>query len=328
MLLNEIFNPDVFQRGFETQAQYGRYHLTARHGQLPWLGHGREAKSSDQFRVEARLGRTLVGWVNFEVVDDHLEAIDVVVDKKHRRRGLATAMYRLARSLGNDIRPSSKQTGMGREFWRTKSPVQEHLDGSERDTLDQVLTGLCEMIVLGQQKDAEKYGLVAAALVDPKNVLTARVSSKQHDQWQHAERNAIDAYLESHDRIPPNSIIITTLSPCNRPMPDRYGESCEDLLEHYGIDRVYAGYRDPTQDDSRAFDIEYTHNQSLTALCRRFASEFLPAQLDELSFLGSQCTQDCSGHRAGYDWYKQNGRTPQSWSPSFNKGAALAQSGK
>ena len=177
MLLNEIFNPDVFQRGFETQAQHGRYHLTARHGQLPWLGHGREAKASNQFRVEARLGRALVGWVNFEVVGDHLEAIDVVVNAKHRRRGLATAMYRLARDLGNDIRPSSKQTGMGREFWRTKSPVDEQ-------------------------------------------------------------------------------------------------------------------------------------------------------QLDELSFLGSQCTQDCSGHRAGYDWYKLNGRTPQSRSPSFNKGAALAKSGK
>ena len=146
MLLNEIFNPDVFQRGFETQAQHGRYHLTARHGQLPWLGHGREA-------------------------------IDVVVNAKHRRRGLATAMYRLARDLGNDIRPSSKQTGMGREFWRSKSTVDEE-------------------------------------------------------------------------------------------------------------------------------------------------------QLDELSFLGSQCTKDCSGHRAGYDWCKRKGRTPQSWSPSFNKGAALAQSGK
>ena len=51
-------------------------------------------------------------------------------------------------------------------------------------------------------------------------------------------------------------------------------------------------------------------------------------QLDELSFLGSTCTKDCSGHRAGYSWYKQNGRDPQSWSPSFNKGAALAKSGK
>jgi hypothetical protein len=51
-------------------------------------------------------------------------------------------------------------------------------------------------------------------------------------------------------------------------------------------------------------------------------------QLDELSFLGSECTKDCSGHRAGYKWYKQKRQDPQSWSASFNKGAALARAGK
>lgn len=51
-------------------------------------------------------------------------------------------------------------------------------------------------------------------------------------------------------------------------------------------------------------------------------------QLDELSFLGSECTKDCSGHRAGYEWYKRKGYEPASWSNSFNKGAALAHAGK
>lgn len=51
-------------------------------------------------------------------------------------------------------------------------------------------------------------------------------------------------------------------------------------------------------------------------------------QLDELSFLGSECTKDCSGHRAGYNWYKRKGYEPASWSNSFNKGAALAHAGK
>lgn len=54
----------------------------------------------------------------------------------------------------------------------------------------------------------------------------------------------------------------------------------------------------------------------------------IPEQLDELSFLGSECTYDCSGHRAGYAWYHRNQRDPLSWSPSFNKGAALAKAGK
>lgn len=52
-------------------------------------------------------------------------------------------------------------------------------------------------------------------------------------------------------------------------------------------------------------------------------------QLDELSFLGSECTKDCSGHRAGYEWSKRRGlRQANSWSPSFNKGAGLAAAGK
>lgn len=51
-------------------------------------------------------------------------------------------------------------------------------------------------------------------------------------------------------------------------------------------------------------------------------------QLDELSFMGSQCTKDCSGHRAGYKWYKRRGYEPASWSRSFNNGAAIAASGR
>jgi hypothetical protein len=51
--------------------------------------------------------------------------------------------------------------------------------------------------------------------------------------------------------------------------------------------------------------------------------------LQELSFLGSPCTKDCSGHRAGYEWSKRKGlRQAQSWSPSFNNGAALAVAGR
>jgi hypothetical protein len=53
-------------------------------------------------------------------------------------------------------------------------------------------------------------------------------------------------------------------------------------------------------------------------------------QLAELSFLGSECTKDCSGHRAGYNWSRArggiDGNSP--YSPSFNKGAALAKAGK
>jgi hypothetical protein len=52
--------------------------------------------------------------------------------------------------------------------------------------------------------------------------------------------------------------------------------------------------------------------------------------LDELQFLGSTCTRDCSGHRAGYAWSQsQGGQVAQSpFSPSFNKGSQLYVDGK
>lgn len=46
-------------------------------------------------------------------------------------------------------------------------------------------------------------------------------------------------------------------------------------------------------------------------------------RLNELTFMGSPCTKDCSGHRAGYAWSKRKGgKVPTSWSKSFNNGAA------
>jgi hypothetical protein len=51
-------------------------------------------------------------------------------------------------------------------------------------------------------------------------------------------------------------------------------------------------------------------------------------RLKELTFMGSQCTKDCSGHRAGYNWSVGRGRrSAASWSNSFNKGAELAATG-
>lgn len=48
--------------------------------------------------------------------------------------------------------------------------------------------------------------------------------------------------------------------------------------------------------------------------------------LSELTFNGSQCTKDCSGHRAGYAWAMRNrGQRPSnSRSSSFNKGTKIA----
>jgi hypothetical protein len=62
----------------------------------------------------------------------------------------------------------------------------------------------------------------------------------------------------------------------------------------------------------------------------KYSPNIKEEQLDELTFLGSECTKDCSGHRAGYNWSRAQGGVDgmSPWSPSFNKGAALAKAGK
>jgi hypothetical protein len=94
-------------------------------------------------------------------------------------------------------------------------------------------------------------------------------------------------------------------------------QSPEQLLEQYPLETVlYSGTWD-LEDPETA----YQRSMVIGVKGRE--------QLDELQFLGSTCTKDCSGHRAGYEWSKRKGLVhAASWSPSFNKGAALAVAGK
>lgn len=199
------------------------------------------------------------------------------------------------------------------------------------DKLDRILVDLCGRVIKGQREHSN-LGMVAAAVLDPDNNVVSAVNYPDQDGARvHAERAAIDAYLEQYGEIPLGSIIITTLSPCTEDMPDRHGESCTDLINRSSVHKVYAGYADPSQDEVRKkFHVMTTTNPRIRELCKAFADTFLKDQLDELSFLGSPCTKDCSGHRAGYEWSKRKGlkQGNSPWSPSFNKGAALAVAGK
>ena len=93
--------------------------------------------------------------------------------------------------------------------------------------------------------------------------------------------------------------------------------SPEDLLQMYPLESVlYSGTWDLEDPET-----EYQRSMVIGIRGRE--------QLRELQFLGSTCTKDCSGHRAGYAWsQRKGGRIPYSWSPSFDKGAALQRAGK
>ena len=199
------------------------------------------------------------------------------------------------------------------------------------DKLDNILTELCSLIIQGQQK-SQDLGMVAAAVLDPDNNCVVGINyPAKGGQRVHAERAAIDSYYARFGPIPKGSIILTTCSPCTQTMSEREGINCSDLIDEIGVHKVYAGYQDPTQELGRKqYHLEITRNSKIEKLCKAFADTFLKDELNELSFLGSPCTKDCSGHRAGYAWSKARGGVDGNspYSPSFNNGARLAKDGK
>lgn len=119
--LAEKVNPKIFWKDFEEDKLIldGQFRLEARAG---WIKlSAKNPFVSDQFRITAKtIGGVLVAWVNFELIDGKLEALDLKVQDEHTRKGIASEMYKFARELGNDIAPSRMQTGMGKLFWSKK----------------------------------------------------------------------------------------------------------------------------------------------------------------------------------------------------------------
>jgi pyrimidine deaminase RibD-like protein len=173
-------------------------------------------------------------------------------------------------------------------------PGEEDVDESEEITklgkLDSVLEKCIEMIRRGHETNPDKYGRVAACLIDNKNNHTYAINMPGPDGTRrHAERMAIDKHLKSHGRIGPNAIMITTLSPCVNHMDERYGESCTDLLSDYGIEKCYAGWQDPTQHPAEdyPFNLKITDRADIFNTCRDIAASFLPQAMAE-AYTGPQ----------------------------------------
>lgn len=146
--------------------------------------------------------------------------------------------------------------------------------------LDRILSKLCKLIVNNQKDNDQYWGMVGACIFSPDGKHTSSTSLCPADKWIHAEKSAILKYKHEYGEIPEGTICITTLSPCSRPMIDRYGESCTDLIDEVGIRTVYCGYSDPTQDDStnyknKKFNVIVTKNEKLETICKIFADTFL-----------------------------------------------------
>jgi len=146
--LDEKVNAEVFLPSFNEQhreiiAKNGKpYVLIAKPG--PRSLHQKFRDPSRLFSIEAypkvkdQVSKYRVGLVNFVNHGDHVEAEDVHVDPKHRRKGLAKAMYQFAKDVVGDIKPSSKQTSMGKQMWSGFSGDKSLNEASAKSVLDYV----------------------------------------------------------------------------------------------------------------------------------------------------------------------------------------------
>jgi len=166
---------------------------------------------------------------------------------------------------------------------------QEDYEIRNLTKLDGILVTLCKLVIEGQKRDKERYGMVAAAVLDPDNNLVMGLNYPQGDLRVHAEKAAMEAYDKKYGDIPEGSILITTLSPCSEfsdeTAQERHGDSCTDLINNSIIRKVYCGYMDPSQGndehEEREFTLQETNNADIRALCEKFADTFLEDELNE-----------------------------------------------
>ena len=149
--------------------------------------------------------------------------------------------------------------------------------------LDKLLEGLCDLVDKGQHAN-KNYGMVAAGILSLKYPYMARLNRPGDDGRIHAEHAVITDFINKYGEIPEGTVILTTLSPCNKHMDERDGPSCASLCDKYGIKKVYCGFIDPTQDkgeeDHRHYNLMETQNSEIRSRCQEFAETFL-GNIDE-----------------------------------------------
>jgi pyrimidine deaminase RibD-like protein len=156
----------------------------------------------------------------------------------------------------------------------------------DQEKLDDILVGLCAMTVAELKHDPTQVARVAAAVLDNKNRLVTGIAYESNGKYVHGERDAIHNYKKMYGAIPAGSIIITTCSPCTEPMPDRVGSSCQDLISGTDVHKVYAGYRDPSQQtwgSDKTYHLQITRNKKIQELCKAFADTWIKDELNEVA---------------------------------------------
>ena len=176
-----------------------------------------------------------------------------------------------------------KRQAHGKTSSRSVSETAQNSEIHSYHKLDRILVKLCDLVDSRRAQDPEKYGLVGAALLDPKNQIATGVSTKHDGQWIHAERRAMTAYRKKYGSIPPGCIIVVTCSPCSERMDSRHGDSCTDLINSSAVKKVYCGFDDETQpEDQRTFNIIETADPEIRDRCRGYAEQFMDWEREQM----------------------------------------------
>ena len=255
------------------------------------------------------LGRVVFD-VQLQGKDTILIAKDLMILPKYRGQGIAAIMYDWAKELGYHIERSPDQTVDGKYFW-DKNRGNKRVWEAEQTPAQQFIEK-----IYGEYPDWP-YGRGDKVMV-----------------WGEGEEQQFAAFALKPELGRQDTVYIDWI----QAHPQRQGVGSRAIKE-LQTQAQQAGVKLKLM----PWDKGQVSQASLTRLYKRHgfkpigkgarSMEWEPVkeeQLDELSFLGSQCTKDCSGHRAGYEWsQRKGGRVAQSpWSPSFNKGSQLYVDGK
>jgi pyrimidine deaminase RibD-like protein len=164
-------------------------------------------------------------------------------------------------------------------------------------------------------------------VIDPRGRKAAAVNYfGKSGKRVHAERAAVEKYEHEHGELPEGSVIVTTLSPCSEPMPERAGISCSELLNDLNISRAYCGYMDPTQDALRHenFDAVATQNEHIQHVCKEIADCFLKESgvLDPANYRGESITEagPFNSRQEVINYFVSRGRTAAEGAAAWDRG--------
>lgn len=130
-LFQEKINPDTVKPGFEQRKDLNdRFYLIARGRPMENAADvmgviitAYDAETENTFEQSQGIASArLIVRTDKDSDEKFLVSSMTYTDKKYQRIGLANAIYKFARELGNDILPSSARTADGRALWAAGDP--------------------------------------------------------------------------------------------------------------------------------------------------------------------------------------------------------------